>query len=228
MSTDDSNQEEVDSVIDIDAVKVREYTQTATSIHRQEMAPDHGIKLVCMLAPVVCFEHLLTLPSLVQVIVRVRPANETEMSTGAPNVLLDVWQMPPMLSNPSLQRVCIQVHPSNRAPQLSLHPRCPAAAGHYECLGSVGTTQLQVSLKDQDTRQFTYDQVLEESTSQEKVFEGGHMMRRLPGSPGADAAPAPALAFHDEVPGSPGAHGAAAAAPESADLAAASVPTGHL
>jgi hypothetical protein len=102
------------------------------------------------------------------------------------------------------------VHPSNRASQLSLHPRCAAAAGHYECLGSVGTTQLQVSLKDQDTRQFTYDQVLEESTTQEKVFEGGHMMRCLPGSPGAGVAAAPA------------------ALAELADLSAAQVPEGHL
>ncbi len=58
---------------------------------------------------------------------------------------------------------------------LRLHPQRSAAAGHYLCLGTVGTTQVQVNLKEQDPRQFTYDQVLEENTTQEKVFEGKHM-----------------------------------------------------
>jgi hypothetical protein len=56
-----------------------------------------------MLVPLALIEHLLTLPSLVQVIIRVRPANETEMSTGEPNVLLNAWQMPHMVSSPSLK-----------------------------------------------------------------------------------------------------------------------------
>jgi hypothetical protein len=65
---------------------------------------------------------------------------------------------------------CTRAGPLTPPPRLA--PLRPAA-GHYSCLQTVGTRQVQVQLRDHDPRPFQYDQVLEEGATQEDVFTGG-------------------------------------------------------
>ena len=81
-----------------------------------------------------------------QVLVRVRPANETELMDGMRVLTSRLWGS--FLTAPA-------------------HP----AASHQPCLNIMGTRNLVLQARGKDPYVFKFDQVLSDSTQQEEVFD---------------------------------------------------------